>query len=93
MKMLQNDFSFKAWKSLAETTLIIIQVFNRRRAGEIERTLINDYQSHKGTVVQVRRVYTHSCFFFFRLTVFFCYLFQWIVEKRAKAVVLSLSNQ
>jgi len=45
MKILQNNFSFKAWKSLTETTLIIIQVFNRRRAGEIERTLINDYKN------------------------------------------------
>jgi len=45
MKILQNDFLFKARKSLAETTLIIIQVFNRRRAGETERILINDYKN------------------------------------------------
>ncbi|XP_011703025.1 PREDICTED: uncharacterized protein LOC105459051 [Wasmannia auropunctata] len=45
MKILQNNFSLKAWRLLAETTLIIIQVFNRRRAGEIERTLISDYKN------------------------------------------------
>lgn len=45
IKILQNKFSFNAWKLLAEVTLIIIQIFNRKRAGEIERTLISDYKN------------------------------------------------
>ncbi|XP_067208494.1 uncharacterized protein [Linepithema humile] len=45
MEILQNQFSFNTWKSLSEVTLIIIQIFNRRRAGELERILISDYKN------------------------------------------------
>lgn len=46
MQELKNKFTFCAWKSLAEATLIIIQIFNRRRAGEIERAYIVDYKNY-----------------------------------------------
>lgn len=44
---LEEQFSLKAWRDLAETTLISIQIFNRRRPGEIERILIDDYKSYE----------------------------------------------
>lgn len=40
IRELKDKFTFCAWKSLAEAILIIIQIFNWRRAGEIERELI-----------------------------------------------------
>lgn len=45
MEEIKNNFTFCAWKSLAEATLTIIQIFNRCRAGEIERTYIVDYRN------------------------------------------------
>lgn len=45
MREIKKQFTFCAWKSLAEATLIIIQIFNRRRAGEIERAYIVDYKN------------------------------------------------
>lgn len=44
---LKQKFDIKIWKQLAEYTLISIQVFNRRRAGEIERVLITDFNTHQ----------------------------------------------
>lgn len=44
---LHEKFSQTVWKKLAAATLISIQLFNRRRAGEIERTLIDDFQNHQ----------------------------------------------
>lgn len=46
-KTLLKEFSYETWKSLAEVTLTVIQVFNRRRAGETERILINDYKNYE----------------------------------------------
>ena len=43
---LSKNFSYETWKSLAEVTLTAIQVFNRRRAGETERILIEDYKNY-----------------------------------------------
>nr|CAI5848823.1 unnamed protein product [Callosobruchus analis] len=40
---LTSKFSKKSWLTLAESTLISVQLFNRRRAGEIERALIEDF--------------------------------------------------
>ncbi|XP_029162154.1 uncharacterized protein LOC114933735 isoform X1 [Nylanderia fulva] len=45
MREIKNKFTFCAWKSLAEAILIMIQIFNRRRAGEIERAYIVDYKN------------------------------------------------
>lgn len=47
-KIGEEDFSFKTWKDLASYTLIFMQVFNRRRPGEMERVLITDYQLYRG---------------------------------------------
>lgn len=44
---LNKKFSQQVWKKLAEATLISIQLFNRRRAGEIERIFIDDFRSHQ----------------------------------------------
>ncbi|EFN69585.1 hypothetical protein EAG_07978, partial [Camponotus floridanus] len=40
-----NGFSIQAWRMLAETTLISIMIFNRRRAGELERVLIENLEN------------------------------------------------
>lgn len=46
---LQTDgYSFQTWKNLASFTLLSIQVFNRRRAGEIERAKIDDFRTCMG---------------------------------------------
>lgn len=42
---LKQSFSYDNWCSLAEVTLTSVHVFNRRRAGEIERALIEDFQN------------------------------------------------
>lgn len=44
---LKQSFSYDNWISLAKVTLTSIHVFNRRRAGEIERMLIEDFQSNE----------------------------------------------
>jgi len=44
---LQQSFSNYHWISLAEVTLTSIHVFNRRRAGEIERVLIEDFNNYE----------------------------------------------
>ncbi|XP_066597120.1 uncharacterized protein [Prorops nasuta] len=46
-KKLKIEFSYKAWLSLAEAVLTSIQIFNRRRSGEIERILIKDYENYQ----------------------------------------------
>lgn len=40
MKTLMKGFCMSAWTELVKPTLILIQIFNRRRAGEIERLTI-----------------------------------------------------
>ena len=47
VKSLSISFSYCAWLSLAEATLTSVHVFNRRRAGEIERVFIEDFQSYE----------------------------------------------
>ncbi|XP_066602821.1 uncharacterized protein MAL13P1.304-like [Prorops nasuta] len=44
--ILKEKFSFDAWKNLAEFTLISVQLFNRRRAGEIERAYVEDFNNY-----------------------------------------------
>lgn len=48
MNDIQRKFSLKLWNQLAETTLMSIQLFNRRRAGEVERILIEDFNCYQG---------------------------------------------
>ncbi|CAG9820722.1 unnamed protein product [Phaedon cochleariae] len=43
--ILNENFCQTAWLQLAETALLSIQLFNRRRAGEIERILVDDLSS------------------------------------------------
>lgn len=46
LKTLQQDkFSKATWRILAETTLISTMMFNRRRAGELERVLIENLEN------------------------------------------------
>ncbi|KYN50101.1 hypothetical protein ALC62_00129, partial [Cyphomyrmex costatus] len=47
MKILHKKFDLKAWKQLTQGTLILVQMFNRRRAGEIERLSIENYQNQE----------------------------------------------
>lgn len=44
-ELLQDKFDSAAWKLLNQCTLILIQIFNRRRAGEIERLKLVDYEN------------------------------------------------
>jgi len=44
---LRQSFSYCDWISLAEATLTSVHVFNRRRAGEIERVLIEDFNNYE----------------------------------------------
>ncbi|XP_039304119.1 uncharacterized protein LOC113005529 isoform X2 [Solenopsis invicta] len=44
---LKQSFSYHNWVSLAKVTLISVHVFNRRRAGEIERVLIKDFKNYE----------------------------------------------
>ncbi|KYM98504.1 hypothetical protein ALC62_10782, partial [Cyphomyrmex costatus] len=47
-EQLRDEFIYNAWRQLAQFTLISVQVFNRRRAGEIERITIDDYKHQEG---------------------------------------------
>lgn len=42
---LKKNFLLSIWVSLGETTLTLLQVFNRRRPEEIERILISDFNN------------------------------------------------
>ncbi|KAK0157244.1 hypothetical protein PV328_011705 [Microctonus aethiopoides] len=44
---LKQKFSLNSWEKLAESCLLSIQLFNRRRAGEIERALIEDFNNYQ----------------------------------------------
>lgn len=44
---LKKKFSKHVWLKLAKATLISIQLFNRRRPGEIERLYIADYKNYE----------------------------------------------
>lgn len=45
---LEDEFYYSDWLRLAQTTLTSVQLFNRRRAGEIERVSIEDFQNYEG---------------------------------------------
>ncbi|CAG9814690.1 unnamed protein product [Phaedon cochleariae] len=44
---IRKKFSVKVWMQLAEATLMSVQLFNRRRAGEVERILVEDFNSYQ----------------------------------------------
>ncbi|KAF5275540.1 hypothetical protein FQR65_LT16598 [Abscondita terminalis] len=46
-RKLQNNFDFHVWKECASVVLTEIQVFNRRRAGELERLKISDFNRYQ----------------------------------------------
>lgn len=45
MENILNSFSISIWTKLVQATLIFIQIFNRRRAGEIERLTIENFNN------------------------------------------------
>jgi len=47
MEILQKEFNLNAWKQLLQGSLILVQMFNRRRAGEIERLSIENYENQE----------------------------------------------
>ncbi|KAG5865429.1 hypothetical protein JTB14_004468 [Gonioctena quinquepunctata] len=47
---LLDHFDLATLKELSSYTLISIQTFNRRRAGELERATIEDYENHQTLV-------------------------------------------
>ncbi|KAK0162381.1 hypothetical protein PV327_008725 [Microctonus hyperodae] len=53
MNILKQSFETSAWKALAEASLILLQMFNRRRAGEIERIEIEDFNNKESVDEQV----------------------------------------
>ncbi|KAG5861198.1 hypothetical protein JTB14_018064 [Gonioctena quinquepunctata] len=46
-KKLEAAFDYNYWKELASLTLISIQTFNRRRAGEVERMMVADFKNYQ----------------------------------------------
>lgn len=54
-RQLTSCFTNDTWRDLAEVTLVSIQLFNRRRAGEIERVLIDDFRSYQSIDENVDR--------------------------------------
>lgn len=54
---LKEEFSYDTWLMLMKVTLISVQVFNRRRAGEIQRAFIEDYKAYQGINNQSNDMY------------------------------------
>lgn len=57
---MKEKFTYDAWLSLTKATLTSIQVFNRRRAREIQRIiqrLIEDYKAYQGIDYQTHDMY------------------------------------
>ena len=44
---LENNFNFNTWRRLAQSTLLSILIFNRKRPGEISRLYIKSYENSK----------------------------------------------
>nr|CAI5850589.1 unnamed protein product [Callosobruchus analis] len=47
VSILKEAFNRAAWIKLGQATLIFLMLFNRRRAGEIERLLVENYESRE----------------------------------------------
>lgn len=45
--LLRDSFSYNVWTKLSKCVLVSIQLFNRKRAGEIERLLISDFSKRQ----------------------------------------------
>lgn len=59
MRNLLKNFEFTSWKSLSESCLLMVQIFNRRRAGEIERLLITDFENKESIDSVNSDLYSH----------------------------------
>lgn len=46
---LNSEFSRQAWRTLSQTVLVQLTVFNRRRVGEVSRITFEMYQDREGT--------------------------------------------
>ncbi|XP_036146726.1 uncharacterized protein LOC118646902 [Monomorium pharaonis] len=46
--LLKERFSYNIWQTLGECTLISMQIYNRKRAGEIQRILLEDFKTYEG---------------------------------------------
>ncbi|XP_070155794.1 putative uncharacterized protein DDB_G0282133 [Polyergus mexicanus] len=46
-KILKEKFSYNVWQVLGECTLISMQIYNRKRAGEIQRILLEDFYTYE----------------------------------------------
>ena len=44
---LMKSYNYNTWLRLLQVTLSSLQVYNRKRAGEIEKILIEDYKCYK----------------------------------------------
>ena len=67
--LLKDGYSITAWRTLAETTLTSIQVFNRRRAGELERMLIDDLNSSQKISEETSKDFSKSLSKYVRITI------------------------
>lgn len=54
-----QKFYFSTWLNLSEFTLLNIQVFNRRRPGELERKLIKDFEKYEGSLLIQKRIQSY----------------------------------
>ncbi|XP_063978674.1 uncharacterized protein LOC135163296 isoform X1 [Diachasmimorpha longicaudata] len=47
-EQLSKKFSYTSWEDLSKMTLLSLQIFNRRRSGEVERLYLEDFKSYRG---------------------------------------------
>ncbi|GBP15470.1 hypothetical protein EVAR_73624_1 [Eumeta japonica] len=47
IKVLEKEFVLESWKELMKATLIYLQIFNRRRAGDLERITEDNYDNQE----------------------------------------------
>jgi len=45
--ILKEKFSYDVWLALGESTLISMQIYNRKRAGEMQRILLEDFYNYE----------------------------------------------
>ncbi|XP_071579873.1 uncharacterized protein [Temnothorax nylanderi] len=45
--ILKEEFSYNVWLTLGQCTLISMQIYNRKRAGEMQRILLEDFYNHE----------------------------------------------
>ncbi|XP_066590664.1 uncharacterized protein [Prorops nasuta] len=60
MHKLKNSFDLYTWADLVESTLTSVQLLNRRRAGEVERIMVEDYMSYQKVNEKIDKVAYNS---------------------------------